>query len=271
MTINSTDLAIIRLLAFPFAGGNKYSYLPYRDHLDPSIEFLTFEGPGKGDRYREPLLDHIQDVVEDYWRQINGFLNQPYALYGHSFGAMASYLLALRAREEGFPAPTHVFLSGRVPPTWQDEGDQLWKMDHERFWAGIKAYGGSPEALLRHPDLMALYEPMIRADLKALDTYNHPHPTPISVPFTVLLGTTEKVTMQSAPEWQRESTLPIRIEQFTGGHFWILDHVPALTALLNKTLLGQSNINQTQDDQTRDDQTQVGQPQVGQTNKGQQP
>ncbi len=229
----------MRLLAFPFAGGNKYAYLPYREHLHSSIELHMFEGPGRGERFREPLLDHMDDVVEDFWRQISGYLREPYALYGHSFGAQVSYLLALRAREEGFPPPRQLILSGRVPPTWSDEGDKLWCMDHERFWAGIKAYGGSPEALLQRPELMQLYEPMIRADLKALDSYQHEAPPPLDLPFLVMLGSSEKLTLQNAQDWQRESSQPISIEQFEGGHFWILEHVSALCSVINQSLLGQ--------------------------------
>jgi surfactin synthase thioesterase subunit len=226
----------MRLLAFPFAGGNKYAYLPYKEHLSPGLELLGFEGPGKGDRFREPLLANMEEVVEDYWRQISPYLKEPYALYGHSFGALSAYLLALRARQEGFPLPAHLFLSGRVPPTWSDEGDQLWKRDHAGFWEGIRDYGGSPEALLRHADLKALYEPMIRADLQALDSYRHDNPEPLPVPVTVLLGTREKITMQSAPHWQLASSLPIAIHQFEGGHFWIQEHTAALCALLQRSL-----------------------------------
>jgi surfactin synthase thioesterase subunit len=53
-----------------------------------------------------------------------------------------------------------------------------------------------------------------------------------------MLGTREKITMQSAPEWQRESTLPLEIHQFEGGHFWILDHVKALTDVMVRSLAG---------------------------------
>lgn len=227
-----------RVLAFPFAGGNKYAYQPYEPYLPEGMEWITFEGPGKADRFREPRLDDMQDVLEDYWRQIGGYLKEPYALYGHSFGAMSAFLLARRIRAEGLPQPVHIFLSGRVPPSWSDEGDQLWKMDQSRFWEGIKAYGGSPEALLQHPDLMAIYEPMIRTDLKALDSWDHAaHPeAPLDVPATVLLGTREKVTMQSAPAWQEEFSRPIQIIQYEGRHFWILDHARELIARMAETL-----------------------------------
>jgi surfactin synthase thioesterase subunit len=227
-----------RVLAFPFAGGNKYAYQPYEAHLPKDLEWLTFEGPGKAERFREARLDDMQHVLDDYWRQIGGYLREPYALYGHSFGAMAAFLLARRIRAEGLKPPVHLFLSGRVPPSWSDEGDKLWKMDKTRFWEGIKAYGGSPDALLQHPDLMALYEPMIRSDLKALDSWDHAaHPeAPLDVPATVLLGTREKITMESAPAWQQEFRPEIRIRQFEGRHFWILDHTAEVVALIAETL-----------------------------------
>lgn len=226
----------IRLLTFPFAGGNKYSYQPWEAHADPRIEMMHFEGPGRGDRFRETRLEDMEDVVEDYWRQINGFLDRPFALYGHSMGGMVSFLLTKRIVAEGYRAPEHVFISGRVPPTWQDEGDQLWQRDKAGFWEGIKAYGGSPEALLQHPDLMDLYEPMIRSDLKALYSYNHNDTSKIEPPVTVLLGSREKVTMQSAKDWQLECTKPIQVKQFEGNHFWILNHVPAIMKVIKEAV-----------------------------------
>jgi surfactin synthase thioesterase subunit len=226
-----------RLICFPFAGGNKYSYLSWNSLIPEHIEMMAFEGPGRGDRYSEPLLEDMEHVLEDYWRQVNSLLNEPYAFYGHSMGAMVSFLLSKRAIEEGYAAPKHVFLSGRVPPTWPDEGDKLWRMDYDGFWAGIKAYGGSPEELLKRPELMQLYEPMIRADLKSLDSYNHPADArALNIPATVLLGTREKVTMESAPDWQKQFQNPIQIHQFEGNHFWILQHGPQIIDIINKAL-----------------------------------
>jgi surfactin synthase thioesterase subunit len=228
----------IRLITFPFAGGNKYSYQPWEAHADSRIEMLHFEGPGHGDRFRETRLEDMADVIEDYWRQVNGFLDKPYAFYGHSMGGMVSYLLTKRAIKEGYRAPEHVFISGRVPPTWPDEGDQLWQRDKTGFWEGIKAYGGSPEALLKHPDLMDLYEPMIRSDLKSLYSYSHTDKTKIDPPVTVLLGTREKITMESAQDWQIECAQPIQIFQFEGNHFWILDHIPAIMEIIRDSVFG---------------------------------
>lgn len=230
-----------RLLTFPFAGGNKHSYLKFGENKPENIEFVYLEGPGRGERFKEPLLDEMTAVLEDFYRQILPYLDAPFAFYGHSMGAMVSYLLARRLKEEGKRTPAHLFLSGRVAPTCQDPGDKLWSKDKTTFWDAVKDYGGSPEELFNYPELLALYEPMIRADLKTLDSYNHHRPEPLDIPMTVMLGTKEKVTLLTARPWQEECAQPITIRQFEGNHFWIFNHIPALNRIFTETLATSTN------------------------------
>jgi surfactin synthase thioesterase subunit len=210
----------IVLLCFHFAGGNKYSY-PSLTEI-PEVETVFFELPGRGDRYNEELLTDMEDVLVDLFLQIKPYLNRPFAFFGHSMGSLVSFLLAHLLKEQGLPLPIHLFLSGRVPPTLIDEADRLYLLPKNSFWQGINDFGGVPTELLKYPDLMQIYEPMIRADLQVLDSYDYDELEALNIPFSIFHGTKEKLNGESALKWQEFSSRELSIHEFEGDHFFIL-------------------------------------------------
>src|ERR1700737_62408 len=107
----------VNLLCLPFAGGTRQSLAFLKDNLPGNIVFHSFEYPGHGRRIKEKNLDDIHKVLDDVYLQIRHFLNEPYAIYGHSFGALVAYLLAKRMQASGMPEPLHLFVSGVDAPS----------------------------------------------------------------------------------------------------------------------------------------------------------
>src|SRR5687768_2395386 len=103
---------IINVYCLPFAGGNRYSYQGYVKVAPPFLNIIPIELPGRGSRIKENLVPDLDLMVDDVYAQIKGDLDQPYAIYGHSMGGLLTYLLTKKIRENGHPAPLHLFLTG---------------------------------------------------------------------------------------------------------------------------------------------------------------
>jgi surfactin synthase thioesterase subunit len=108
----------INIFCLPFAGGNKYSYRYYETASPPFLSFTTIEYPGRGSRARESLISTIDTLVDDLYSQIIERINgSDYALYGHSMGGLAAYLLTRKLIENKKKPPLHLFISGITGPS----------------------------------------------------------------------------------------------------------------------------------------------------------
>ncbi|MGE7433793.1 ACP S-malonyltransferase [Kitasatospora sp. NPDC001175] len=224
-----------RLFCVAYAGGDERAYAGLTEHL-PDVDVVTLERPGRGRRSSEPLLRELPAIVDDLLRQLRNRLDAPYALYGHSLGARLAFLLCHRLREEGLPAPAHLFVSGESGPAIPSRERHTWELPTDAFWAHLKQLGGIPAELWEHEDLMAYYERVMRADFAALGAYEHEDAPPLDVPVTAMTGESEWFTQADVDAWQRESTRPLTTHRFPGDHFFIRAQWPALARVVRAGL-----------------------------------
>ncbi|MGE5458714.1 MAG: thioesterase II family protein, partial [Methanococcaceae archaeon] len=76
-----------KLFCFPFAGNGASIYLRWAERISDNIEVCPIELPGRGRRFRDPLLHRFSDVIESLSEAILPHLNKPFAFFGHSMGA----------------------------------------------------------------------------------------------------------------------------------------------------------------------------------------
>src|SRR5690242_16693573 len=108
----------VHLIAFQFAGGNRYSYRPLQRELGRQIELCTVELPGRGRRSSEPLLTDLPALAADVFQAVAEYARGvPYALFGHSMGAQLAFLSARRLLERGLPAPRALIVSASAAPS----------------------------------------------------------------------------------------------------------------------------------------------------------
>ena len=174
----------------------------------------------------------------DLFQQIQSDLNDiSYAIYGHSMGAILGYLLVKRILNAGKPAPKHLFVSGREAPSVVNDVPPIHQLPKQAFINQLNELGGLPPSIEGNVELMDFFEPILRADIQALETYIYQPTSPFDIPITILHGLTDKaVTYRNLLPWQQESTQPIAIHTLKGGHFFIFEQLSGLGQLFRGSI-----------------------------------
>lgn len=216
------------------AGGDKYSWRRYVDALPGGLMPIFLEIPGRGDRFSESLLYNMDDIVEDLYQQISSQLVAPYLLVGKSMGSLKGYLLMHRLLKEGFPLPAHVFFGSRKCPTSYIDHARIALTDSPTFWKGVENYGGCPPALLQHEELKELYEPILRADFKALEDYIHIPQPALPVNATIMTGREDSITLETTQGWSNHFSGQVEYLSLPGGHFFMHEQAYTISRMMEE-------------------------------------
>jgi surfactin synthase thioesterase subunit len=215
------------------AGGNKYAYNIFKTLFPSHIHLVLYELPGRGARMNEPLIKDIDALVDDIYSHIASRLNTPYVFLGHSMGSVLAYLLTKKIIRENRQPPLSLFLSGRVGPSYFEDGHvRKSALPGQEFIAVLKDLGGIPQEILDDEVSMDFFEPIIRADFEVLENYRYVPGNKLNVPIHVLLGTDDHTAKKEAILWQDVTTLPVDIHYFEGGHFFIFDKAKEVAAMV---------------------------------------
>lgn len=236
----------MQLFCIPFAGGTVYSYNGLSKHMDNTIiQVIPLEPPGRGRRSGEELLSSIQDLTFDFLNQLKSKIRGPYALYGHSMGGYLSYLIARHLMTpSGYPhnllAPQHLFISGCSGPSTNKPKSTLHQLPKNTFLSEVEKFGALPKEIVFHSEMTDYFEPILRADFKAIETDFYQSKDPLNIPITAMAGSKD---LKTPPEhillWQKETTQPLSFKVFDGDHFFIFDHWLEISVIFIKTVLSQ--------------------------------
>jgi len=219
----------IQLYFFPFAGASFYSYNPLVNALPQNLlDIMVLELPGRGKRSQAPLLSDLHDMAADLFHQIKDTIRPPYIFFGHSLGSLLAYEVILKILDAGLDLPTHLTVSGRGGPMVPPRDRDIRHMSSKRFYELLKEYGGTPAQVFREKELMAFFEPVLRADFMAAGAYTAGKIRKLPLSVTVFNGTQDRVTREDALKWQEVTDIPVTLKEFTGKHFFIFDHVAAI-------------------------------------------
>ncbi len=222
----------IKILCFPFAGGNKYSFSSFTQHLPDSFTMNTYEPPGRGLRIREPLITDMRLLVEDAMRWIEPFLTSSFVIYGHSMGSLLGYLVAKELQRTKRKMPLHLFVTGSVGPSSRSREEIYHDLPKKEFMDKLKSLGGCPPDILEDESVMDFFEPIIRADFQVIDHYRYLPSNPFDIPITCVIGDQEDITREEGESWACETTERFILRVVPGDHFFIKHFHHELVSLL---------------------------------------
>jgi medium-chain acyl-[acyl-carrier-protein] hydrolase len=212
----------LRLFCLPNAGGGVATLHAWFRGLPPSMQVCPLQLPGRENRWQEPPLHRLPPLITHLADAIDPLLDVPFALFGHSLGALMAFELARELRRRGRHACVKALASARVAPQDTIAMPPICGLPEPAFIAELQArYHAIPDAILADREMMTLYLPVLRADLEIIETYVHAPESPLDCPITVFGGTADPtVTRGQLEGWRRQTSAGFNVRMFPGDHFF---------------------------------------------------
>lgn len=215
----------IRLLCFPHAGGGTVTFRLWPQDLPEWIGVVPVRLPGRETRTWEAPFTRVEPLVEALTAALTEdpalLHDQPYALFGHSLGALVAFETARALRRLAIPPPVHLLVSARIAPHLADPRGRLHDLPTDQFMDQLRALGGMPSAAFEHQAILGWLLPLVRADMTVNETYRWAAERSLSMPITAFGGTEDKkVSRHELAAWSAHTSAAFAAHLFPGGHFF---------------------------------------------------
>ncbi len=214
----------LRVFAFPHAAGGASVYRDWVAYFAScGISFCPVLFPGREQRLGEEPLSTMSEMVEGVFAACSEFVDQPFALMGHSLGARVAFELGMKFEESGNENFRGIVAAGCPAPDIPT-AMKVSHMEKEALYAQLGALGGTPTTLLEDRKTIALYEKSVRADFAIGESYLSRHEQRLNVPVMTIAATGDRHVPERAVQgWQRATTGKTIHNRVEAGHFFIKD------------------------------------------------
>jgi len=228
--------ARLRLICLPAAGSGASRYRDWPAQLPDEVEVVSVQLPGRESRFTDKPIESMGQLIGPLLDGLASCLTRPFALFGHSMGALIAFELARRMRRSGL-IPVHLFASGCRAPHLPRRSPDWHTLADAEFIAKIEALGGIPPELLADREFLNAMLPTLRSDCTLSETYVCRPELPLSCPVSAFGGLAdEEVRPEDVRAWSRHTNAPFRAHLLPGDHFFINSARPLLLELLMSEL-----------------------------------
>jgi surfactin synthase thioesterase subunit/glycosyltransferase involved in cell wall biosynthesis len=194
-----------RIFWFPHAGGGTNV---------PAPGVIPVRLPGREARLAEAPFERMAPLIEALANAIDGYLEPPFAFFGHSMGAVVAFELARELRRRGRALPRALIASAARAPQF--------RRNH------VPGPAPSDQELLRElkipDDLTRAVLPSLRADTTLYRHYVYSEGEPFDFPIVAYGGSEDpNIRRHHLEGWHEQTTGKFSLRVFPGGHFYLND------------------------------------------------
>lgn len=228
---------VLRLFCFPHAGGGASLYNSWIDDLPPRIEVCPVQLPGRENLRQRPPYAELWPLIDELLIVLQEYLNVPFAFYGHSMGALVSFELTRRLRQQQLPQPSHLFVSSYCAPQLARRTTGLHELPDPEFLLQVQELQGIPEALMGNEELIELFSPLLRADFALCESYTYYDAEPLKCAISSFGGTDDKrVSAEELAAWRVQTCAGFKMRLLPGNHFFLNSSKQLLLRVIRQEL-----------------------------------
>jgi medium-chain acyl-[acyl-carrier-protein] hydrolase len=229
---NPTSTARLRLFCFPCAGGDIWLFQDWWRRLPREVDLCLVRLPGRAGRILERPFMTLPPLVSALAQALNQYQNIPFALFGHSMGALVAFELARYLRRNEKISPTHLFVAACRAPQLPAESPPIHNLPDALFVAELVRRYGEVGNMLQNRDLMRLVLPTVRADVSVCENYVHIGEPPLHCPIAAFGGIGDSVAdPMSLEAWRWHTSVSFSLQLLRGNHFLMNSQSVLLGAL----------------------------------------
>lgn len=229
----------LQVFCFPFAGAGATLYRSMTLPTGCAVNLVSLQPSGREERFAEPLYADLGVAIDDLTAQLaTAWQGGPFAMFGHSFGAVLAFEVTRRLHQTGRPLPQQLLVSGSQAP-----GTLLIRnvasLTDDEFVADVERLAGYEHPALADPDLRELVLPAMRSDVTLHEAYRPSAITPLPVPLVVLRGRNDAlVSRADCDGWCTCTSAGWQYVEPEGGHMYLIEDPQAFPRLLARLCQG---------------------------------
>ncbi|HVW29990.1 MAG TPA: alpha/beta fold hydrolase [Polyangiaceae bacterium] len=211
------------LFCIPYAGGSAAVYRSWAEAMPRWLELQPLHLPGRGRRIGVPPVARWSSLIDLLVDDVAPMVKEPFGIFGHSMGALIGFELAHALRERLGVEPRWLGVSACVAPARRAYDDTWLTASRERVIEQLRSFGGTPDVVLKEPELLDLLLPALRADFHLCGTYRRRDREPLEAKVLVLGGSADELSnpRENLMAWARETSGPFELKIFDGDHFFV--------------------------------------------------
>lgn len=237
ITFKQQKNALIRLFCFHYGGGSASIFRKWSKDVLEEAELVAIQLPGREERFNEPLLNNVSQVIDNLVLNFKQYSDKPFILFGHSVGALIAFEFARTLEKIKIVKSKHLIVSGAKAPQVPLKRQHIHNLPKKQFIAELKKYNGIPDYIIEDDELISTFIPMIRADFSIFETYNYLSEKPLSCPITALGGLNDNTfDSKDLIKWQKQTSNSFTHKFLPGDHFFINNSYKEVINIINNAL-----------------------------------
>jgi medium-chain acyl-[acyl-carrier-protein] hydrolase len=215
--------ASVRLFCLHCAGGSASEFRSWPAHLPAKIELVAIQLPGREGRVKEPFIASMDELIGGVVNALTPFLDKPYVIFGHSFGALVGFEVIRELRRRGLKRPFLFLPAGRRGPQVEEDKAPITSLPREAFIEELqKDYGDHIGHVLASAELREVFIPQIHADFALSESYRFRAEPPLDCPIVAFAGVDEDdLNAGELDAWSAHTNRSFHSRRFPGDHFFI--------------------------------------------------
>ena len=212
-----------RLFCLPPAGAGGAFFHAWNSIVDPGVVVVPSTPPGRLHRVAQAAIVDFDTYVASLGEAVARMATGPFAILGHSLGALIAFELTHWLRMNAGLTPERLVVSACMPPS-ADHGSRarhyLTLCDSDLLDATKHAFQLAPDQACEELREMAMAA--FRDDLHLIASYRYRQRPPLECAIDILYGRSDPVVNSLAmPDWAKETAGEAELIEFAGEHMFI--------------------------------------------------